>query len=484
MRFTRTARSVPAALAAGLMMVGLPLAAAPASAAVAVDRTPDRTVPHSFFWNDAANWADEEGEVCVKLDEELPDGGDLGQVTEEDDSVWQMGTPADGEEFSLLVLKAGQTNDVWEDPTPGALYGTESEQAISHVIVCTRPAGDPDEEVTPIAPTYVDPTCENGNTAGVVLPEIEGVDYGVVGEEIPGGWVSITAVAQQGYEFAEGVQSTWTHSFPVAEDCSEEPSVADPIFIDPTCENDNTADVIYEEVDGVVWSIQGKVAPGETVVVTAQLAEPEVIGEGDDQVVISWSRSWQHTFAEAEDCSGTEPSLKVVAKQPICKLDVPYLSYELLVTGTESDTATITFLNPDGDDIVYADQPLAGELLWPGAAFDEATGKATDWPGWRRDEKGAWVEGDEYDWVRPTVQVRFQVNPEATVTVDYPKATSECAGPQIEVLDVVAEEPTAEPEALASTGAPAAGLLLRTAALLLLLGSALVLMPRLLTGRR
>jgi hypothetical protein len=382
------------------------------------------------------------------------------------------------------VLKSALVNDVWEDPTPGAAYGTASGQDISHVIVCTRPAGGPGETVEPVEPTYVDPSCANDNVAAVTLPQTEGVDYAIDGDEIPGGTVTITATAQDGYVLADGAVTSWTYTFPAAEDCSEEPVVADPVFVDPTCDNDNTADVLYEEVPGVIWTVEGTIAPGETVVVTAQLAEPVVSGEGDDEVGISWSRVWGHTFTEAEDCSGTEPGLQVVTKEPICKLDAPYLSYQLLVTGTEADTATITFVNPDGDDIVYTDQPLAGDLLWPGAVVDPATGKATDWPGWRLDADGAWVEGDEYDWVRPTVQVTFQVNPEATVTVDYPATTSECAGPQVEVLDVSGENPTAGPEVLAQTGAPAAGTLLRTAGLLLLLGSALVLMPRFLGGRR
>ena len=46
-----------------------------------------------------------------------------------------------------------------------------------------------------------------------------------------------------------------------------------------------------------------------------------------------------------------------------------------------------------------------------------------DWPGWRF-EGGVWVEGDEFAWVRPSVEVRFEVDlEEATVTVDYPPSS-------------------------------------------------------------
>jgi hypothetical protein len=48
-----------------------------------------------------------------------------------------------------------------------------------------------------------------------------------------------------------------------------------------------------------------------------------------------------------------------------------------------------------------------------------------DWPGWRL-ENGVWVQGDEWDWVRPNVQVQLDVNPEATIVLGYPPATPTC----------------------------------------------------------
>ena len=110
----------------------------------------------------------------------------------------------------------------------------------------------------------------------------------------------------------------------------------------------------------------------------------------------------------------------------MCDGDVPYLDYEVDVVGTESDTLTITFLHPTdpSKNVVYADLPFSGRVLWPGAVVD-AEGMPVDWPGWRF-EDGIWVEGDEFDWVRPSVEVRFEVNPEATVTVDYPPSSPLC----------------------------------------------------------
>jgi len=119
-----------------------------------------------------------------------------------------------------------------------------------------------------------------------------------------------------------------------------------------------------------------------------------------------------------------EPTLTAQIFQPECDGDVPYLRYAVTATGTENDTVTITWLNPSGDDVVQAGLPLSGRVLWPGAVVD-ASGAPLDWPGWRF-EGGAWVEGDEFDWVRPSVDVKLQVNPELTLTADYPPSSPSC----------------------------------------------------------
>ena len=120
-----------------------------------------------------------------------------------------------------------------------------------------------------------------------------------------------------------------------------------------------------------------------------------------------------------------EPTLTADVLQPVCDGDVPYLAYAVTATGTDSDTVTITWLNPAGDDVVLSDLPLSGRILWPGAVTN-ADGDAVDWPGWRLVD-GQWVEGDEYDWVRPSVDVLFHVNPEMTATVAYPPSSPSCA---------------------------------------------------------
>jgi hypothetical protein len=119
------------------------------------------------------------------------------------------------------------------------------------------------------------------------------------------------------------------------------------------------------------------------------------------------------------------PSLTAEIFEPVCDGDVPYLQYRVVPTGATSDTLTITWINPSGDDVVYTDLPLEGRVLWPGAVVDE-DGNPLDWPGWRL-EDGEWVEGDEFDWVRPSVDVRMEVNPEVTLTAAYPPSSPSCA---------------------------------------------------------
>ncbi|WP_456786644.1 peptidase [Cellulomonas sp. P5_C5] len=120
-----------------------------------------------------------------------------------------------------------------------------------------------------------------------------------------------------------------------------------------------------------------------------------------------------------------ECTLNIQVLSPICDNEVPKLRYKVIPEGTTKDTVTITWINPSGANVVYADLPLEGTVNWPGAVED-STGRGIDWPGWRQLADGSWVEGDEFDWVRPSVVVNFKVNPEDTVTVAYPPSSPSC----------------------------------------------------------
>ncbi|WP_426594360.1 peptidase [Cellulomonas sp. McL0617] len=167
---------------------------------------------------------------------------------------------------------------------------------------------------------------------------------------------------------------------------------------------------------------------------------------------------------------------------PICDKDVPKLKYDIQAVGSPNTVVKITFLNPNGPNVVYADQPLSGTVLWPGAVVGP-DGRGADWPGWRQLADGSWVQGDEFDWVRPDVKVLFQVNPEATVTVAYPPSSPTCATnpPTTEVLaegDVtpvsnVHHDPTAA--VLSATGSNDAPLLFAALGFVVIGGAAVTL---------
>ncbi|WP_069388026.1 hypothetical protein [Cellulosimicrobium cellulans] len=185
--------------------------------------------------------------------------------------------------------------------------------------------------------------------------------------------------------------------------------------------------------------------------------------------------------ATGDDSYVPEPTMDVTVRNPVCDGDVPYLEYAVEVEGAAGDTLTITWLNPDGEDVVETGLPLSGRVPWPGAVVG-ADGRGADWPGWRL-EDGVWVEGDEYDWVRPSVDVVFEANPEAMVTVDYPPSAPECAinppgedEPASPVSNPVAASPDEE-QSLASTGATV-GLYAAVAAGLAAVGAAVLLLTR------
>lgn len=122
--------------------------------------------------------------------------------------------------------------------------------------------------------------------------------------------------------------------------------------------------------------------------------------------------------------SSTTPGLTVDFLTPICDGDVPYLGYSASFDDA-TRVSSITFVNPDGDDFVYTDLPLAGRVLWPGAVVGP-DGEPLDWPGWTEVAPDEWVEGDEFDWVRPSVVVILEINPSAIAEIGYPPSTPQC----------------------------------------------------------
>ena len=159
--------------------------------------------------------------------------------------------------------------------------------------------------------------------------------------------------------------------------------------------------------------------------------------------------------------------LVVLKADTVCRGNLPYLDYSLQALGTPVTTATLTWGNPNGQHVTMTGLPLTGSVLWPGAVAD-AQGNAIDWPGWTL-VNGVWVQHDQWDWVRPSVPVTFEVNPSATITAHYPEETAPCADPVSTA--VLADSGSA---VLASTGTSDATPLMFGAAGALLLGALLL----------
>lgn len=222
--------------------------------------------------------------------------------------------------------------------------------------------------------------------------------------------------------------------------------------------------------------------------------------------------------ASGDGYGGTLPcDVDLTALQPVCDGDVPRLQYAVTPRSPEeaatepasadlaasveivpavlaaqpaaaaaTGTVDVTFVNPSGSSVTYTGQPLSGSVLWPGAVVGPG-GEPLDWPGWRLVD-GQWVVGDEYDWVRPSVEVSFTLpdGRTAAATVAYPPSSPDCVTePTRSDVLVAGDEPaSAAPaeraEVLSATGSRVGPLVL-VAGGLLLAGAGAVVVAR---GRR
>ena len=83
-------------------------------------------------------------------------------------------------------------------------------------------------EVTPAAPTFVDPTCAHPDGARAIYADTDAVDYTQTGTVGLGGTVTVTAVPRTGFTFPVGFVASWTHTFPKGLVCATETSQPKP----------------------------------------------------------------------------------------------------------------------------------------------------------------------------------------------------------------------------------------------------------------
>lgn len=216
--------------------------------------------------------------------------------------------------------------------------------------------------------------------------------------------------------------------------------------------------------------VLGGAAPALAAPAAPAVAAPVVVDPGDGCA----DPAPDDGYAPPARCE-----LTIVRAVGTCFESAPVLDYAVEVVGTSGDSLTLTWVNPDGEDLVQEGLPLSGRVFWPGTVI--IGGVVVDWPGWVQQPDGSWTEHDAYDFTRPQIQVILSVNPEASTVVSYPPESAACANPPTrtsQVADVVVTSDVlaaaeTQSQVLAVTGANSWPLLAVSGGLVLL-GAALV----------
>jgi hypothetical protein len=171
---------------------------------------------------------------------------------------------------------------------------------------CTKPP----TQTTATKPGFTDATCLSP-TPTYTIPSVVGVQYQVNGKNVdagktyddvkPGDVITITAVAQKGYELTGTTSWSWTFS-PVPTNCTDTPTSTQ-----PSCTSPNGTYTIPDKT-GVVYFVNGTKTDkgtypgkaGATITVTAQ---------GPNGETLPGTTEWKLTFGAAPtDCSAHAPT--------------------------------------------------------------------------------------------------------------------------------------------------------------------------------
>jgi len=153
---------------------------------------------------------------------------------------------------------------------------------------------------------FLDADCDHLHRAEVIVDNVEGVEYAMVGETVPGGTVTVTAFADKGYELVG--KTKWTHTFAeTPTNCEKEELAYPSATIDVKCGvavvtamngGPATLDAVFTVyVDGAV-SDEFALKAGEERVLKYEFAEDS----GDHKVVVSAGDTVDEFVTVKSDC--------------------------------------------------------------------------------------------------------------------------------------------------------------------------------------
>lgn len=158
---------------------------------------------------------------------------------------------------------------------------------------------------------WVEPTCNNENTASYSTSGTHVTWSVVTGSATPGTYLKLKATAVSPYKLA-GNQSYkyFDHTFNEEQDCTAYDASADVQFTEPQCENENTASYTPTGINVTFEITDGSVAPGATVEITATATA----GHAFDNE--SKTKVFTHTFDAAEICEVVLPPRELTPQAP------------------------------------------------------------------------------------------------------------------------------------------------------------------------
>jgi hypothetical protein len=235
--------------------------------------------------------------------------------------------------------------------------------------------------------------------------------------------VVVTAVANPGFTLTGQTEYGPYDITQPTEGCDTPVTPAAPVYTPGDC--DGPGSVVTTDTDEYTWAITGP----DTALIATATPNPGFGLTG--QTVYGPYDITQPTQGCNPPPPPPEPTIDVAAFRPVCQADIPYIDYTIEVSGTDANTADITFIDVDGNEVEkLLDQPLTGRVIYPGASEDPQ-----DWPGWALNSAGQWVPDPSDENLREGLTVVVEVNPTDQTTVSYPPATAACFQPSLPLDD-------------------------------------------------